>query len=205
MNREDYRPQTADHRLFKAGQPRSAVCSLRSAVFILCLVQSLFLRGQALAGEAGSGFPVSSASFSSDVGDWLQILFWLLGGVYLVVKLIKPDPPNHRQFAPIDHQHANALSKDDKDALREETTRELMTIRQEMGGMTGKVERQIDHLRDAMSTQNAQLIAALDKYTEHNEDRVRRVHARLDPLPSAIAANTRSLETHLADHRAGKE
>jgi len=171
------------------------------------LVQSLFLRGQALAGEAGSGFPASSASFSDSLGDWLKHLVWLLGAVLLVIKLVKeakPNPPNHKQFSPIDHQHADALSKSDKDALREETTRELMTIRQEMGGQTAKLERSLDHLRNTISTQNDQMMAAIKDLDEKQETRINRVHERLDPLPSAIAVNTRSIETHLADHRAGK-
>jgi hypothetical protein len=166
---------------------------LRAATFLF-----LAAPAAALAGES-SPPPL--------LDNWLANLAYVMGLLYMAGRLWqlnRPNPPNHIQFAPMDHQHAGVLTKDDQDASRAESTRELMTIRQEMGGFTGKVERQIDHLRDAMTTQNAQMMAALEKYTEHNEDRVRRVHARLDPLPSAIAANTRSIETHLADHRAGK-
>lgn len=204
----DYRLQTADHRLFKAGCSRSAVCGLRSTVFFLSvLVQSLFLRGQALAGEAGSGFPASSASFSDSLGDWLKHLVWLLGAVLLVVKLIKeakPNPPNHKQFAPIDHSHADALSKGDKEVLRKETTRELLTIRQEMGNQTGKLESSLDTIRNAITTQNQQILARLDDFNKHNEDRIGHVYETIQPFAPAISAASAKLDNHLEDHRAGK-
>jgi len=141
------------------------------------------------------------------LGGWIIQLAAVLvvaSSLVSIYSKLRTNPPAHRQFAPIDHQHAGVLTKGEQESCREAHTREMMTIRQEMGGLTGKLERQMDHLRNAITTQNDQLMAQLDKYNEHSEDRVRRMHQRLDPLPSAIAANTRSIETHLADHRAGK-
>jgi gas vesicle protein len=174
----------------------------RSGVFLFppLWAATFILLAAPVTALAGDGQPAM-------LDNWLANLAYVMGLLYMAGRLWqlnRPNPPNHRQFAQLDHQHADALSRGDLDASREQQTREIMTIRQEMGGFTAKVERQIDHLRDAVTTQNAQMMSALEKYTEHNEDRVRRVHARLDPLPSAIAANTRSIETHLADHRAGK-
>ncbi len=147
------------------------------------------------------------ASTAADLGGWIIQLAAVLvvaSSLVSIYSKLRTNPPAHRQFASFDHQHSSLLTKGEQDACRAEHTREMLTIRQEMGGLTGKLERQMDHLRNAITTQNDQLMAQLDKYNEHSEDRVRRMHQRLDPLPSAIAANTRSIETHLADHRAGK-
>lgn len=139
--------------------------------------------------------------------NWLANLAYLMGLLYMAVRIYqtqKPNPPNHKEFAAMHHTHEAMLTKADQKNCRSEQAREIMTMRQEMGGLTGKVERQIDHLRDALTTQNAHMIAAINEFDEKHEDRIRRVHARIEPLPAAIAANTRSIETHLADHRAGK-
>jgi hypothetical protein len=139
--------------------------------------------------------------------NWLANAAYVMGLIYMLTKIAasrQPKPPLHQQFAPIAHSHPDVVSKPDQDTFRAEHTRELMTIRQEMGGFTGKVERQLDHLRNLISTQNAQMMAEITKMDEKNEKRILHLHERLDPLPAAIAVNTRSIETHLADHRAGK-
>jgi hypothetical protein len=139
--------------------------------------------------------------------NWLANAAYVMGLIYMLTKIAalrQPKPPLHQQFAPIAHSHPDVVSKPDQDTCRAEHTRELMTIRQEMGGFTGKVERQLDHLRNLISTQNAQMMAEITKMDEKNEKRILHLHERLDPLPAAIAVNTRSVETHLADHRAGK-
>jgi hypothetical protein len=139
--------------------------------------------------------------------NWLANAAYVMGLIYMLTKIAasrQPKPPLHQQFAALEHQHNGTLSKGEQETCRAEHTRELMTIRQEMGGFTSKVERQIDHLRNLISTQNDQMMAEIVKMDEKNEKRILHLHERLDPLPAAIAVNTRSVETHLADHRAGK-
>jgi len=184
-------------RRLRAARPsRSGVClfpPLRAATF-LCLAAP----AAALAGDS-----TPPPMFD----NWLANAAYAMGLVYMAARvwqLNRPNPPNHRQFAAMDHQHAGTLTKAEQETCRDAHTRELLTIRQEMGGFTAKVERQIDHLRDALTTQNAQMMAEITKMDEKNEKRIQHLHERLDPLPAAIAVNTGSIETHLADHRAGK-
>lgn len=179
---------------------RSVASAARRSLFLSSCVAASFLATTAPA-LAGDNTPPPMFE------NWLANAAYLMGLIYMAVRvwqLNRPNPPNHRQFAPIDHQHSGVLTHHDKEACQANQAREIMTIRQEMGGLTGKLERQMDHIRNTMTTQHDQLVAALDKFNEHGEERVRRMHQRLDPLPAAIAANTRSIETHLADHRAGK-
>jgi len=173
---------------------------------LLCLAQSLFLRGQALAGETGGGLPVSSAAFSP-LETWLTNLAWLLGAVLLAVKLFKefrPSPPNYRQFAALEHRHSSLVHVSQYSDQIKECTRQRLDIRQEIGNQTAKLERQLDHVRNAMSTQHDQVMARLDDFNQHHDARLGHVYETIKPLAPAIAANTRSIETHLADHRAGK-
>jgi len=154
----------------------------------------------AAAGDEPSGPPPL-------LDNWLANAAYVMGLFYMAARvwqLNRPNPPNHRAFASIDHRHADAITKPEQETCRAEHTRELMTIRQEMGGFTGKMERQLDHLRNLIGTQNAQMMAEITKMDDKNEKRILHLHERLDPLPAAIAVNTRSVETHLADHRAGK-
>jgi hypothetical protein len=160
----------------------------------------LLFASPAMAGDGGGTPPPL-------LDNWLANLAYVMGLVYMAARvwqMRQPNPPNHRQFSPIDHRHADVITKPEQETCRAEHTRELMTIRQEMGGFTGKMERQLDHLRNLIGTQNAQMMAEINKMDDKNEKRILHLHERLDPLPAAIAVNTRSIETHLADHRAGK-
>jgi hypothetical protein len=132
----------------------------------------------------------------------ISALVGLAASVTSIWDKFRSKPPLHQQYAALGHIHADALSKDDKDALRDETTRELMTIRQEMGNSMGKVERQIDHLRNALGTQSSQIMKRMDKIDVRNDDRIGHVYDALNPLAPRIAAAEASLNNHLADHRA---
>lgn len=151
--------------------------------------------------------PSGSVDTAAALGGWFIQFTAILVAVSSIVTIyskLRTSPPIHRQYSAIDHTHADSLSRHDQIACSEAHTRELMTIRQEMGGFTAKVERQLDHLRNAITTQNSQMMAEIKELDEKQEKRIQHLHERLDPLPSAIAVNTRSVETHLADHRAGK-
>ncbi len=171
----------------------------------LGMAAALLVPSIALAGESG---PAAGDVASALLGSWLVQLGFVLGLLVASLKVydhFRPKPPLHQQYAPIKHEHPELHSSADATACRKHQTRELMTIRQEMGGFTGKVERQIDHLRDAMTTQNAQMIAAIKDLDEKQEQRIRRIHDRIDPIVERVAANKQAIEQHLADARSKGE
>jgi hypothetical protein len=185
-----------------SGRCSSGRKAARGSLFLFSCVAAAFLfASPAMAADAQPGAQAQS------LGHWLiqfAAVMMIANAMVGIYAALRPTPPNHRAYAPINHDHPGLVSKPDQKLCRDDQAREIMSIRTEMGGMTGKVERQIDHLRNAITTQNQQMISAIKELDEKQDDRIRRMHARLDPLPAAIAANTRSIETHLADHRAGK-
>ena len=149
-------------------------------------------------------FAPSAANAATDappmLDNWLANLAFVLGIIYMIVKtgmMLLPKPPNHRQFSAIEHSHIGYVTDQQRRDCRDEHTREMLTIRQEFGGMTGKLERQLDHVRNSITTSN-------DEISKKIGDGLARMHSRLDPIQAAVAANTISIENHLADHRAKK-
>lgn len=198
-----------DIRRFAEGVPRRRQAGragmfspVRPATFLASALIGGCVPAPVFAAEAA---PAAADVAAALLGSWLVQLSFVLTLLLLGLKIwdyLRPKPPLHQQYAPIKHTHAELHSSADADTCRANQTREMMTIRQEMGGMTGKVERQIDHLRDAVTTQNAQIVAALKDFDEKQEDRIRRIHGRIDPLAERVAANKQAIEQHIADERA---
>jgi hypothetical protein len=57
---------------------------------------------------------------------------------------------------------------------------------------------------DAVETMQTRVLDKLDMIEQHNEDRARRLHARLDPISESAAKSAALLANHLEDHRNGK-
>ena len=57
---------------------------------------------------------------------------------------------------------------------------------------------------DAVETMQTRVLDKLDLIEQHNEDRARRLHARLDPISESAAKSAALLANHLEDHRNGK-
>jgi hypothetical protein len=87
--------------------------------------------------------------------------------------IFRPRPPLHEQFARNDHFHTDYISRD---VIRD--------------------------LKDELAGRWQTLSASIEKHCETADDRARRLHQRIDPLASMIAATNASLENHLSDHRA---
>jgi hypothetical protein len=183
--------------------PTSPAAASRAHRRAVCLIVSgiigLFLRDAMAEGVS------PSAPSANLLDNWLANLAFVVGLVYMCVKLLdafRTKPPPHQQFAALVHKHVELVHQDDLDGCQASCVRERLDMRQEMGNAVGKVERQIDHLRNAIETQNSQLLARLDKLDERNEERIGHVYETLTPLAPAISATAAKLDNHLADHRA---
>jgi hypothetical protein len=142
------------------------------------------------------------------IADWLQNMAFVLGIVYMGVKLLmytRARPPYHQQFASIDHVHADLVTAEQKKVCAAEQTEERMTLRQDMVGLVEKVERQLDHVRNAITEQHGQVMASIDRLDSRTEERINHVYDALNPLAPRIAATSATLDNHLADHRAKRE
>ena len=191
---------TGASRRHQAG--RAGLFSSARPAALLCLLPLPLL-------AAGSA-PEATAVANALLGSWLVQLGFVLGLLVAALKIydhFRPKPPLYQQYAPILHDHAEAMRKADDAhkadlaACRAESTRECLTIRQEMGGMTAKLESAIDSLRNTIGTQNSQMLSEIKGMDDRMEERVTRLHHRIDPLAERVASNKQAIEQHLADER----
>jgi len=126
----------------------------------------------------GSALPPDKYEFISVVAG-LSFLTLVLGLILLVVQLIRsfrPSPALHKQFAAIDHTHA-----------------EYVVTRTECA----------DLMRQSAAG-DREIIAKLDNLDRKVSDGMSRAHARIDPIAEAVAATAKMLDNHLEDHRKAK-
>ncbi|NQT92233.1 MAG: hypothetical protein HQ559_05695 [Lentisphaerae bacterium] len=138
------------------------------------------------------------------MGNWLLNLAAVLGIAYVVIKtifLFRRQPPLERElagldarFAAADHAHPNLLTPEAIEKQSKACLKERMEIRKSVAQSTEKVETQIGYLRTELTSGLKELDAAA-------EARASGLHKRLDPISNATAANTRSIDNHLEDHR----
>jgi hypothetical protein len=157
------------------------------------------------AAAAPAAFPGAAASYEIQaafvVFTGSVCLIGLLAALVTIWDKWRPKPPYHQQFAPLVHEHPQYVRDPDFAARKRWCAQERMDIRKEMGNAVGKVERQIDHLRNAIGTQNEQVMARLTELDEKQEARASRIHGRIDPLAERISANRQAIDQHLSDER----
>ena len=178
------------------------VSRVRSLLFFAtCFV----VAGEALA--AGAGAPAAPIPPADPIGlgNWLLNFACVFGIAYMGVKTFvafRRQPPLERElgemasrFAAADHSHSDLLTSDAIEKQRKDCIKERLSLRRDVTENTEKVQRQLDGLRTDFATG----LASLDKAAEA---RASGLHKRLDPISNATAANTRSIQNHLDDHRA---
>jgi len=101
------------------------------------------------------------------------------------------------EYAREDHDHADYIKRSDIDACKAACAAQTLSINQSFSAGIEKIERQLDHLRDGVNSR-------LDAFGEANEQRVSKIHARVDVTEKVVAAVHARVEDHLQDHRAAK-
>jgi hypothetical protein len=192
--------------LFSPVRPATlaTVCPPHAAAawrFCLALCAAAHIPSAAHAAQPG---PAAADVAAALLGSWLVQLGFVLALLVAALRVydhFRPKPALHQQFAPLGHTHSDLVHQATARSCRSDQARELMTIRQEIGGMTGKVERQLDHLRNSITTQSEQIFAAIKTLDDKQEDRIRRIHGRIDPLAERVASNKQAIDQHLQDAR----
>jgi hypothetical protein len=128
------------------------------------------------------------------------VVGWVSGGrrrrVQVEAEYAREDH-DHADLASADHAHADYIKRSDIDACKTACAAQTLSINQSFSAGIEKIERQLDHLRDGVNSR-------LDAFGEANEQRVSKIHARVDVTEKVVAAVHARVEDHLQDHRAAK-
>lgn len=131
---------------------------------------------------------------AQDIPETMEsgLLWWMAGfqlvlgvavSVVILINFFRPNPALHKQFAAVEHVHPDLVTKPElKESLN--LVREELTNRLEEGAR-----------RDARTD------AKLDAISTKISEGFSRTHSRIDPLAETLAATSKSLDTHLKDHR----
>ena len=148
-----------------------------------------------------------SAADPLSLGNWLLNLSCVLGMVYMGIKIIlafRRQPPIEREladlsdrFAPKAHEHSQYICRADCETREDLQTKERLTIRQAIAGMSESTQDAINHLR-------LEITSRLDQFSREAEQRSSNLHKRIDPIATGLAGTAGKLDNHLEDHRAGK-
>lgn len=161
----------------------------------------------------GPSSPPAAPSFTERAFiTWVVGLVGFASFISLAVNIwdkLKPKPPLHEQYAPSKHDHSDLddrfarLTHEHRDALTPKTfddqrracAQERLTIRQTAAHSNEKIGDQLTDLRGLMTTK-------FDELDKRAEDRASGIYQRMEPVGQVVAANKRTIEQHLADHRA---
>lgn len=195
--------------LFPVARP--VVGGAAAGAFLLFVLLPCAALAQGAPGAAPVPVPGQTPISNLIVG--LSVLLGLLMTCVVIWdKVFRHKPPLHRQYAErehshpelarADHTHPQYTDSDHLDAIKSGCAKERLAIRQESANQTERLERQLDHVRDAVTQQGNQLLARLDNMDERNEERIGNVYETIKPLASTVAANKTAICNHLEDHRA---
>jgi len=110
------------------------------------------------------------------VGEAIAIFFYLLGGIYLAVRIwqsFRPQPPLHRQY----------VSREDREACRLELSRRIERVEKDTERQSAALARELRELRNDISV------------------KVGGTHARIDALSKSFGSQlgrlTGTIETYM--------
>jgi uncharacterized protein YneF (UPF0154 family) len=116
---------------------------------------------------------------ASIVGEAIAIFFYLLGGIYLAVRIwqsFRPQPPLHRQYvsredsSACQRNFAERIEKLEHENARqnESVAKALDALRRDLSTKTGAIHSRVDYLTKAFGSQLGELNGTIRTYMEMN-------------------------------------
>jgi len=181
---------------------RGGVLAL-SAFLLIDATASHAFAAEAPVGDLPTGALPFEARAALVVLVGLTTLLGLVAAVATIYdKLFRAKPAYHKQFAAIEHAHEEYALRSDCGPRHRGCAQERLDMRQEMGNAVGKVERQIDYLRNTIGAQKDEIMTRLATMDEKQEARSSKIHDRIDPIAAQVAASKQAIAQHLSDERA---